>query len=595
MSLTERPRSPWLRWLPAALAAALLLLLMVPLVLRLRFADTIMPGVRVSGVDLGGSIAEQARERLRAAGLDPAEELRLMAESETLRLAPGVDGIGLDESATLAAAMAAGRERGLLARTLGPLRAALLGREVAPVVSVDEAALAVSLARLAKGFDRPPRDAAIELDGATPRAVEAKTGRQLDQAQAFAGLREVASRGQWPITDFRLPVAITAPAVQELGAAMEQAQALLRAPITLRAGDQTWELTPRDLAPLLRPSPDGGTVRLSLDSAALAEWMAPITAVVSRTAELPRFAFLPDDRRLTLIKAGQRGQRLDLAAAAAQILDAGSNARLVRLPLVYEEPAAKDTATAAELGIQEVVGQATSRFSGSAPGRVHNVALAASQFHGLLIPPDAVFSFNEHLGDVSEEMGYKKTLIIVDGATQDGVGGGVCQVSTTLFRAAFWAGLPIVERHAHGYRVGYYEQGAPPGFDATIFSPVVDLKLRNDTGHWLLIATGTNKAATTTSFTLYGTAPAREVKMGPVVKGKSVPPPPPRTELDPEMPPGASEIKEYARDGLGVSLTRIIVEGGQEREDVFRSNYVPTGLLVAVGPQAEGAATPPSP
>jgi len=595
MSLTQRPPSTWRRWLPAALAGLLLLLLLVPLTIRLRFADTIMPGVRVAGVDLGGASVEQARERLRAAGLDPEAELLLMADSERVSLSPGRDGIGLDESATLAAAMAAGRERGLPARTIGPLRTALFGREVAPVVKVDDATLAVSLARLAKGFDRPARDAAIELDGAAPRAVEAVTGRQLDQAQAFSGLREVADRGQWPITDFRLPVKVTSPTVQDLGTAMEQAQALLQAPITLRAGDQTWELEPQDLAPLLRPKADGRTVRLSLDPAALAEWLRPITAVVSRTAELPRFAFLPDQRRLTLIKSGQRGQRLDLVATAAQILEAGDRARLVRLPLVFEEPAVKDSATAAELGIQEVVGQATSRFTGSAPGRIHNVALAASQFHGLLIPPDAVFSFNQHLGDVSEESGYKKTLIIVDGATQDGVGGGVCQVSTTLFRAAFWAGLPIVERHAHGYRVGYYEQGAPPGFDATIFSPVVDLKLQNDTGHWLLVATSTNKAAATTSFILYGTAPAREVKMGPVVKGKAVPPPPPRTELDPTLAPGSSEIKEYARDGMGVSLTRIIVEGGEEREETFRSNYVPTGLLVAVGPPVEGAATPPSP
>lgn len=123
-------------------------------------------------------------------------------------------------------------------------------------------------------------------------------------------------------------------------------------------------------------------------------------------------------------------------------------------------------------------------------------------------------------------------------------------------------GCPSWSGDADGYRVGYYEQGAPPGFDATIYSPVVDLKMKNDTGHWLLVATGTNKAATTTTFILYGSKPAREVKLGPVVKGKPVPPPPPRTEVDPKLPPGSSETKEYAREGLTVTLTRIIVEGG---------------------------------
>ena len=592
----DASRRPTLkRWLPAILAAALLILVAVPAAMRLRYAEQIYPGVRVAGIDVGGLTAAEARERLRAAGLDPTQPLELLADAETLNMAPGTDGIALDEEASVAAAMAVGRDRGFVARTLVPPRAALMGQEVAPAVQVDDAALAVALARLAKDFDRAPRDAAIVLEGSEPRAVDAVIGRRLDQGLAFVGLRDVAARGQWPIVDFRLPVVLETPAVQELGAALEQATALLREPITLRAGEDTWQLPPEALAPLLRPRADGTTVRLALDEAALNAWMAPITVVVSRTAELPRFEFLPETKTLKRIANGQRGQRIDMAAAAEQILAAGEGARLVRLPLQFEDPAVSDGASAADLGIQEVVGQSTSRFAGSAPGRVHNVALAAARFHGLLIPPDGIFSFNEHLGDVSEEEGYKKTLIIVDGATQDGVGGGVCQVSTTLFRAGFMAGLPVVERHAHGYRVGYYEQGAPPGFDATIYSPIVDLKLRNDTGHWLLVATGTNKAATTTTFILYGTRPAREVKLGPVVQGKAVPPPPPRTEFDPKLAPGSSEVKEYARDGLTVSLTRIILEGGQERKETFSSRYVPTGLIVAMGPPLEVAATPPTP
>lgn len=595
MNLDATANDPRRRWLPAILAAALLLLLAVPAGIRLSHVDRIYPGVRVAGIDVGGLTAGDAGERLRAAGLDGTRALTLLADTETLRMAAGEGGVGLDEAATLAAAMAVGRDRGLLARTLVPLRAAFLGQDIPAVVTVDEAALAVTLAQLARDFDREPRDAAFVLEGTSPRAVEAVIGRRLDQGRAFAGLRDVAARGQWPIEGFRLPVTTTAPAVQALGEALNQATELLREAITLRSGEDTWQLAPADLAPLLRPQADGQTVRLALDEAGLATWMAPITAVVSRTAELPRFEFMPQTRTLKLLRAGQRGQRIDLAATAERILAAGGGARLVRLPLLIAEPAVADGATAADLGLQEVVAQATSRFSGSAPGRIHNVALASAQYHGLLVPPDAVFSFNEHLGDVSEEAGYKKTLIIVDGATQDGVGGGVCQVSTTLFRAGFMAGLPIVERHAHGYRVGYYEQGAPPGFDATIYSPIVDLKMRNDTGHWLLIATGTNKAAATTTFILYGTKPPREVKLGPVVQGKPVPPPPPRTELDPALAPGSSEIKEYARDGLSVTLTRIIIEGGTERTETFGSRYVPTGQIVAVGPPLEAAVTPPTP
>ena len=206
MNAQPTRRAPWLRWLPALIAALLLVILAVPAGLRLYYADQIYPGVSVAGEPLGGLSSADARQRLRAAGLDPTRELELLADTETLRMAAGKEGIGLDEEATIAAALAVGRERGLWSRTLVPMRAALMGRAVPPVVRVDEAALAVTLARLAKGFDRAPRDAAIVLDGSTPRAVDAMTGRGLDQAQAFAGLREAAAAGQWPIvvSDCRL-------------------------------------------------------------------------------------------------------------------------------------------------------------------------------------------------------------------------------------------------------------------------------------------------------------------------------------------------------------------------------------------------------
>lgn len=576
-------------------AASIFALLALPAGLRLSHEGRIYPGVTVAGVDLGGLDGPTAVRALRAAGLDPQQALLLQAQAESLTLRPGEDGITLDLDATVDRAMAFGRGRGLRARAWEPLLGLLVGRSITPVVSVDEARLRTALRKLAEAFDRPARDAAVVLEGARALAVEAQPGRRLNQEGSLALLADAAALGKWPLGSIQLPVSIETPAVLHLGSALDEAQALLSGPIDLRAGDARWELSAEALAPMLRPVAEGSTVHLTLDRSALAEWLKPITEVISRSARLPRFAFLPEEGRLRLLASGQRGQRLDLEAAAAAILAAGQGPRLARLPLVYEEPAVKDTATAKELGIVEVVATATSRFVGSAPGRVHNVALAASRFDGLLVPPGGIFSFNAFLGDVSEAEGYKKTLIIVDGATQDGVGGGVCQVSTTLFRAAFWGGFPIVERHAHGYRVGYYEQGAPPGFDATIYSPIVDFRWQNDSEHWLLLSSSTNKAAATTTFTIYGSKLPREVRMGPVVQGKAIPPPPPRTEVDPKLPPGTSEVKEYARDGMSVALSRIIVEDGAERTDTFRSHYVPTGHLVLVGPPLEATPAPLSP
>jgi vancomycin resistance protein YoaR len=138
-----------------------------------------------------------------------------------------------------------------------------------------------------------------------------------------------------------------------------------------------------------------------------------------------------------------------------------------------------DDATAEQLGIRELIHAETSYFYGSSRERVQNIQAAAARFHGLLVAPGEVFSMAQALGDITLDNGYAEALIIVGNQTIKGVGGGVCQVSTTLFRAAFFAGYPIIERHAHAYRVYYYEKVAGnrinprlAGLDATVFCPV---------------------------------------------------------------------------------------------------------------------------
>ena len=216
---------------------------------------------------------------------------------------------------------------------------------------------------------------------------------------------------------------------------------------------------------------------------------------------------------------------------------------------------------------------------------------------GVLGPPAAVVSSNDQGGDFTAEAGSAETLILMDGTTAEGVGGGVCQVSTTLFRAAFWSGLPIVERYAHGYRVAYYEQGnMAPGLDATIYRPIVDLKFRNDTGGWLLIETLAEAGKGRLTFRLYGSQPDREVDMeGPVITNR-VPAPPGRVEVDPSLLPGAAETLEYARSGADVTVYRLIRDGdGQETREPFYSHYRPTAKVVAVGPAVESTPASPGP
>jgi len=228
------------------------------------------------------------------------------------------------------------------------------------------------------------------------------------------------------------------------------------------------------------------------------------------------------------------------------------------------------------LGIKELIGRGTSTYFHSIPGRVYNVSLAASRINGTLVKPGEVFSFNNVLGDVSAFTGYQQAYIISEGKTILGDGGGVCQVSTTLFRALLDAGLPINERQAHAYRVGYYEQGSPPGIDATVYSPSPDLKFTNDTSNYILIEAMADPKNYSLIFELYGTSDGRVSTISkPVVTNVSAPP----EDLyqdDPSLPAGTIKQIDFKAWGAKVTFKYTVRKNGQEiYNKTFVSNYKP--------------------
>lgn len=259
-----------------------------------------------------------------------------------------------------------------------------------------------------------------------------------------------------------------------------------------------------------------------------------------------------------------------------EILENSDQKTITITPPVKRTPPDYKTEDVNSLGIKELVGLGKSKFVGSIPSRIHNIKLAASKFNGILVKPEEILSFNKILGEVSKETGYQQAYIIKEGQTVLGDGGGVCQVSTTLFRAVLNAGLPIVERQAHAYRVSYYEQDSPPGFDATVFSPSPDFKFKNDTPGHLLIQTkfdGNNK---TLVFEIYGTKDNREVYISkPVITG--ITPPPEDLYIDdPSLPSGKIKQIDWKAWGAKVWFDYKVTKEGQEIfSKRFYSNYRP--------------------
>ncbi|MGI5840881.1 MAG: VanW family protein [Patescibacteria group bacterium] len=267
------------------------------------------------------------------------------------------------------------------------------------------------------------------------------------------------------------------------------------------------------------------------------------------------------------------------------ILAPSQNSLALKIPTQVTQPEIT-TEAANDLGIRELLGRGVSTFKHSSATRNFNIEKGASIVNRILVPPGETFSFLEHLGEVTLEAGYKKAYIIRQGRTELDVGGGICQVSTTLFRAMLDSGVNITERRPHAFRVSYYEEDSPPGYDATIFIPSPDLKFVNDTGHHLLVQNTYDGQNRKLIYEIYGTSDGRKAEISNYRKWDYAPPPPTRYIDDPTLAPGQLVKEETAVPGLKVAFDWKVVRSDETiHQKTFQSNYVPWAAVYRRGIQ----------
>lgn len=204
------------------------------------------------------------------------------------------------------------------------------------------------------------------------------------------------------------------------------------------------------------------------------------------------------------------------------------------------------------------------------------------------------------MGDVSLDTGYAEALIIYGDRTIQGVGGGVCQVSTTLFRTAFFGGYPIVERYPHAYRVGYYEQTASgghnpdlAGLDATVFVPMVDFKFKNDSSSWLLMETYVNGPGRSLTWKFYSTSDGRKVDWETSGVQNVVPAPDPVYEENPDLASGEIQQVDYSADGSDITISRTVTRDGKVIDEYTETtHYLPWRAVYQYGPGTKDIPTP---
>lgn len=273
----------------------------------------------------------------------------------------------------------------------------------------------------------------------------------------------------------------------------------------------------------------------------------------------------------------------NLQLGIEKLLESENTSEKVEIAVIRTPPQVT-TDKVNELGIRERIGRGESFYAHSIPNRIYNVALASTRLNSALVPPGEEVSFNRLVGEVSGATGYRPAYIISGGRTVLGDGGGLCQVSTTMFRAAMSAGLPILERWGHAYRVSYYELNSKPGVDATVIAPSKDFRFLNDTPGHILIQTINDPKNLHLIIEIYGTSDGRVATMSePKVWGITGPLPTIYQD-DPTLPTGTMRQVDWAASGAKASFDyRVVRNGGTLQEKTFTTSYRPWAAVYLRG------------
>ena len=313
-----------------------------------------------------------------------------------------------------------------------------------------------------------------------------------------------------------------------------------------------------------------------------------LTALV-REATPPRFAFVEGH----WVARQHSAWRPDATKTRRDVLNAILNGRSSAPVTLTLTPPNPDVPALYAGGVTQLVASGVSTFYGSPSFRVTNIRVGVGRLDGLLVAPGQTFSFNAALGPTTAAEGYVDGYVILNNTLSLEPGGGICQVSTTVFRAAWNAGLPLVERHNHSYLVHYYD---PPGLEATVYAPRMDFKFLNDTANGLYLQWSLDGARATARLDLFGAARDRRVQVNDPVILARTPAPGPRFSADAAIPLGQARLLDGAEPGVRVYVSRAVTyANGKTRNDRVDSNYTPWGAIWRVNPNDPRLAPPKPP
>lgn len=557
-----------------------LLLILVGLGLgwELKYWKKVYPNVRVANVKVSSMNREEVTQVLE----------RKFATTKKIVLVWGTNnwevdfsdvGMKYDAVASADKASKIGRSGNLSEDIKTKIKLLKTEELLLPVFEIDENLLMGALASISAQINIPAKEPEISFDKTSKLVTVSpgENGQEVDERQLLQiikmSLNSVAN------TAVAVPVIALQPKLNDaqLDMAKSRAQGLVGKKIVINFvdGEQKWEVNDEQLMTWIDPSANLGWKKDNLESFA-----TQLASTIDRLPENASFQFVSPGRvkEFKPAKPGwqlNRTKAVDDILAALTNLDKDSNNLTIDLLAEKTDPTVKNSEVNT-LGIKELLGRGESWFSGSIDNRIFNIQKATEQLNGVLVAPGEDFSFNKVIGEISSKTGYKQAYVISGGKTVLGDGGGVCQTSSTLFRAVLAAGLPIDERTAHAYRVSYYEEHYQPGFDATVFQPSPDFKFKNDTPAYILVQTTFDPVAKKLTYDIYGTADGRKAEISKARVWDATPPPPDLYQDDPSLALGVVKQTEHAAWGAKVAFDWLVTRNGETlQKRTFYSNYQP--------------------
>lgn len=523
-------------------------------------------------------------------------------------------GISFDAGKTAQQLYLYGRNSNFFNDSLVQIKLLLVKKTIKPVYSVDLDQATSKINSLFSAFESNSKDASIAFISNQFIISDSKRGNVVDRSMIAKDIKDNVENLK--LETINVNSTEVQPKITEgqLNLALEQVKNAEKKKITFVYAYDKWSLSGANLLDVLNFAniansdslhvyflPYGENfdltlnsglnqlkdVNVSFDQGKITDFVDNIASEIDRPTKDATLRF--EEGKVTLFSPAVDGQTLDREKLKSDFLDkvisqSNDNNVVINLPVKIVKAKIANSEVNS-LGIKELIGSGVSYFTGSIPNRIFNITLGAKLISGTIVKPGDIFSFNSLVGPVSAEQGFKQAYVINKGRTVLDDGGGICQVSTTVFRAALNSGLPIIKRTAHAYRVGYYElNGFKPGMDATIFSPSVDFQFKNDTDNSILVQAVVDPSVSKLQVDIYGTLDGRRTEISDVKVSNIIPAPDPLYQDDPTLPTGIVKQVDFAAAGATSVFSRKVYKSDQLIiDETFKSVFKPWQAVYLVG------------